>query len=183
MGRDPRESGVEHLTLGLHPAALSDDALLAQCETLRSRGGGPGGRHRNSTESRVVLRHKPTGVEASAGERRSQHDNLRVAVFRLRLALATEVREVRDAPAAPSALWLSRVRGGRIAVNPEHRDFPTLLAEAMDAIAACAWDVRAAAAHLGVSATQIVRFVGEHPAALVAVNRRRAELGLPALRR
>jgi hypothetical protein len=165
-----------------HPAALPDDALLAQCDVQRSRGGGPGGRHRNSTESRVVLRHKTTGVESHAGERRSQHDNLRVALGRLRLALATQVRELRDAPAPPSALWTSRVGGGRVSCSAEHRDFPRLLAEAMDVIAAELWDVRAAAEHLGVSSTQLVRFVAMHPAALVEVNRRRAERGLAGLR-
>jgi hypothetical protein len=165
-----------------HPAALPDAELLAQCDVERSRGGGPGGRHRNSTESRIVLRHRPTGVDGGASERRSQHENLAVAVRRLRLALATEVRELRDAPAPTSELWRSRVRGGRIAVNPEHRDYPTLLAEAMDAIAAELWDVRAAAEHLGVSSSQLVRFVADHPAALVEVNRRRAERGMAALR-
>ncbi len=166
----------------MHPAALPDDRLLAACDVRRSRGGGPGGRHRNSTESRVVLHHSATGVEGSAGERRDQHANLRVALFRLRLSLAVELREVRDAPAPPSELWLSRARGGRIAVNPEHRDFPPLLAEALDAIAAELWDVRAAAEHLCVSSTQLVRFVAMHPAALVEVNRRRAERGMAGLR-
>lgn len=166
----------------MHPAALPDDRLLAACDVLRSRGGGPGGRHRNSTESRVVLRHAATGVEASAGERRSQHENLREAVRRMRFALATEVRELRDAPVPPSALWVSRVRGGRIACAAGHRDFPTLLAETLDAIGAELWDVRAAAEHLGVSSSQLVRFVAMHPAALVELNRRRAERGMTPLR-
>jgi peptide chain release factor-like protein len=167
----------------LHPAALPDDALLAQCEVLRSRGSGPGGRHRNSTDSRVTLRHRPTRVEAAAGERRSQHDNRRVALFRLRLALATEVRTVLDRPVPPSELWLSRVRDRRISVNPAHRDFPALLAEALDVVAAELWDLHAAAEHLHVSPTQLVRFLSDHPPALVEVNRHRAERGMPALKR
>jgi hypothetical protein len=166
----------------MHPAALPDDVLLAQCEVQRSRGGGPGGRHRNSTESRVVLRHRALGVEASAGERRSQHENLAEALWRLRRTLAAEVREVRDAAAPPSELWTSRTRGGRIACNPEHRDFPALLAEAMDAIAAEGWDVRGAATVLGVSASQLVRFAAQHHPALEMINRHRAERSLPPLR-
>jgi hypothetical protein len=166
----------------VHPASLPDDRLLAECDVRRTKGGGPGGRHRNSTESRVVVRHKATGVESGAGERRSQHENLDVAVRRLRLALATEVRELRDAPAPPSALWIERVRGGRIVCSAAHRDFPTLLAEALDVVGAELWDVRAAAEHLGTTSTQLVRFVAMHPAALVEVNRRRAERGLAGLR-
>lgn len=165
----------------MHPSALPDDALLAQCDVRRSRGSGPGGRHRNSTESRVVLRHAASGAEVVAGERRSQHENLSVALGRMRLALAVAVRL--SAPrAAPSELWASRCRGGRISCNPEHRDFPALLAEALDAIAADAWEVRDASARLGVSATQLVRFVAECPEALANVNRERAARGRPPLR-
>lgn len=168
--------------MATHPAALSDDALLARCEVMRSRGSGPGGRHRNSTESRVVLRDRATGAEGTAGERRSQHDNLREALHRLRCALATDVRVPRDASAPPSALWLSRLRAGRVECNPAHRDFPALLADALDVCAAAEWDHRAAAETLRVSATQFVRFVALHKAALVELNRRRAERGLAALR-
>lgn len=165
-----------------HPAALSDAALLALSEVRRSRGGGPGGRHRNSTESRVVVRHVASGIEASAGERRSQHENLDVAVRRLRLALAVEVRVRRAGAASPSGLWRSRNRGGRVVCSAAHRDFPTLLAEALDALGAGGWDPRAAAALLGVSPTQLVRFVALHGPALASLNRRRAERGLPPLR-
>jgi hypothetical protein len=166
----------------MHPAALPEDALLARCIVQRSRGSGPGGRHRNSTESRVVVRHVDSGQEATAGERRSQHENLAVALARLRLRLATEHRAARLPGDAPSALWTSRCRGGHVACNPGHRDFPALLAEALDVAAGEAWDVRAAAGRLGVSPTQFVRFVALHPPALQAMNRERATRGLSPLR-
>lgn len=164
------------------PVLLSDDALLAACEVFRDRGSGPGGRHRNSTESRVTLRHRASGVEAHAGERRSQHENLAVAVFRLRCALAAALRTPRDPAARPSSLWISRTRGGRIACSPEHRDFPALLAEALDALSANGWDQRAAAVALGVTPTQLVRFIAVHREALDAAQRGRAALGLPPIR-
>lgn len=148
----------------------------------RTRGSGPGGRHRNSTDSRIVIRHTPTGVETHADERRSQHRNLDVAVARIRRALAAEVRTPRDPAAPPSALWTSRVRAARIVCSETHRDFPSLLAEALDVAAAHAWDVRAAAESLGVTPTQLVRFVAMHRPALDALNRGRAERGLPPMR-
>lgn len=166
----------------MHPAALSEEALLRDCDVERARGGGPGGRHRNSTESRIVLRHRPTGVDAHAGERRSQHENKDVAVGRLRLALAVAIRTELAVDAKASELWMSRVRGGRILCSAQHRDFPALLAEALDVAASVGWDPRPAASILRVTPTQFVRFVAMHPAALVEMNRRRAERGLQALR-
>jgi len=58
-------------------------------------------------------------------------------------------------------------------VNPEHNDFPALLAEALDQLAAYDFDLPGAAAHLGVSPTQLVRLVRLAPAALVALNEAR----------
>ena len=71
----------------------SDDALIAQCEVDRYRASGPGGQHRNKTESAVRLRHKLTGISAIGEDSRSQAENKVHAVRRLRAALALEVRE------------------------------------------------------------------------------------------
>ena len=71
----------------------SDDALIAQCEVDRYRASGPGGQHRNKTESAVRLRHKLTGISAIGEDSRSQSENKLHAVRRLRAALALEVRE------------------------------------------------------------------------------------------
>ena len=51
-----------------------------------------GGRENNKTSSAVVLTHTPTKVSAEGFERRSQHQNLRAAQRRLRVALALKVR-------------------------------------------------------------------------------------------
>ncbi len=52
------------------------------------RGSGPGGQHRNVTESGVRIRHLPTGIMVQASERRSQAQNRELAMERLRDALA-----------------------------------------------------------------------------------------------
>jgi protein subunit release factor B len=51
------------------------------------RGSGPGGQHRNVTESGVRIRHLPTGIVVQASERRSQAQNRELAMERLREAL------------------------------------------------------------------------------------------------
>ncbi len=67
---------------------LGDEALLAECEESFFVGGGPGGQHRNKTESGVRLHHRVTGVVVTATERRSQLQNRGAALERLRLRLA-----------------------------------------------------------------------------------------------
>lgn len=180
-----------------HPACLSDDALLSQCRVGTGRTGGPGGQNRNKVETLVELHHTPTGTEAHAGERRSQIENKRVALRRLRLLLAVGVRVgVPEGPVG-SELWRSRRKraprnatagsppksrwsgGGEgvLEVNPDHHDYPCLLAEALDVLHACGWDVKQASLRLNVSASQLVKLFKEHPPALKAVNEGRAKAG------
>ena len=163
----------------MHPAALPDDDLLSICNETRTRRGGPGGQHRNKVETAVVLQHRPTGLNAEANERRSQADNRRVALLRLRLRLAIEHREA--AAAEPSALWASRVRAEKLAISTEHRDYPTLVAEAFDQLAESGWQPALPAEKLGVSPSQLVKLLRRCPAAFVAFNRERAACGLRPL--
>lgn len=167
-----------------HPAALEPDALLADCEVQRTRGSGPGGQHRNKVSTAVRLTHRPTGVTVLASERRSQAQNQAVAVFRLRVKLAIAVRcpvGARGAGTVPSARWSARVRGGRLAINPGHADFPALLAEALDVLDAEGYDAAGSADALGVSTSQLVKLLRHEPAALEQVNAARAGRGLRVL--
>ncbi len=109
---------------------------------------------------------------------RSAESNRREAVRLLRLALAVEVRTTRS---APSPLWLSRARGGRLAVSARHADLPALIAEVLDALAAHGWDGAPAAAMLGVTASQLVKLLALHAPALVCWNDARAARGLRPL--
>ncbi len=167
-----------HLRAGPHPAAIPGEMLLKQCTTVKGRTSGPGGQHRNKVETKVTLTHTPTGVAAHAGERRSAMENKRVALFRLRLALAMQVRCAVPAGEARSALWLSRCTAeGRIACNPRHEDYPALLAEALDMIAAAKFEPDSAAIRLGCSTSQLIKLVKHHPPALESWNRARAARG------
>lgn len=165
-----------------HPACLEDEALLRQCRVSTGRTGGPGGQNRNKVETLVELEHEPSGIRAHASERRSQMENKRVALRRLRLALACEVRTGVPIGEIGSPLWKSRVKGGRIACNPDHEDFPSMLAEALDVIAACGWDPRKAGLRLECSASQLIKLAKDHPPALLAWNRAREDAGLHVLK-
>lgn len=164
-----------------HPADLDERELLKQCTLRRKRTSGPGGQHRNKVETAVVALHEPTGVQAEASERRSAAQNQEVALRRLRVRLAESVRTPRED--VPSALWKSRCsKAGRISVSDTNAAFPSLVAEALDCLAAAEWDVRAAADRLGCSTSQLVKLLANAPTGLRQLNDARAREGLKPLR-
>ncbi len=172
-----------------HPAALPSEKLLDECDVKFVRRSGPGGQHRNKVSTGVVLVHRPTGVKAEAAERRSQAENRAVALFRLRVNLALEIRRpVKEtAPSSllekgASPLWRSRCREGRIEINADHDDFPVLLAEALDLLAANDFDPRQVAETLGCSASQLIKLLKKEPHAMAEVNKERRQRELHLLR-
>jgi protein subunit release factor A len=81
------------------PVPADDDALLAECRVDTFRAGGKGGQHQNTTESGVRLVHRPTGVRVESRTERSQHQNRRRALARLREKLeALNHREAERVP-------------------------------------------------------------------------------------
>ena len=128
-----------------HPTQLDQGALLADCDVRRQRRSGPGGQHRNKVQTGVFLVHRATGIRGEATEKRSQQQNLHVAVERLRVNLALEIRQG-EIDHSPSQLWRSRLRNRRLVIRLTHRDFAILLAEALDVLAHYGWQPRPAAA-------------------------------------
>jgi hypothetical protein len=158
-----------------HPAAQSDEELLAACDLEFTRRSGPGGQHRNKVETAAILTHRPSGISAEASEERSQSENRRAALRRLRLKLAIGVRN--PLATAPSPLWHSRRQGTRISIATEHSDLPAILAEALDALAHHDYHHSPAAAWLGISGSQLISLLKQHPPALNVLNAKRIAAG------
>lgn len=155
---------------------------MAGCEVRRQRRSGPGGQHRNKVETAVVITHEKSGITGEASERRSQEENRQSAIFRLRLNLALAVRRATGTSTPASSLWKSRCVAGKISVNPQHQDFPALLAESLDVLAAQQMDVKAAAEQLDCTTSQLVKFLQREPRAFALVNAQRQASGLRPLK-
>jgi hypothetical protein len=133
----------------------SDDGLIAQCEVDRYRASGPGGQHRNKTESAVRLRHKPTGVSAIAEDSRSQGENKMYAVRRLRGAIALQVREPVELEGyTPSPRLAAMVAAGTAPLGAKTRltgEYWAAMAELLDLLVAGALEIGATAQRLGIT--------------------------------
>ncbi len=161
-----------------HPACLPIEALLKECQVRRQRRSGPGGQHRNKVETAVIITHVPTGVKGEASERRSQWQNQQVAVSRLRVNLAVGIR---TEPVEPCEVWRKRRSGNRIEINVKHDEFPSLLAHALNVLAAHEMNHQQAAAQLGISGSQLVGLLKKEPAALERLNQHRRQRGAAPL--
>lgn len=168
---------------GRHPASISGSELHKQCRITFGRGTGPGGQRRNKVETAVRITHLPTGIIAGASERRSQLQNRHTAERRLRLKLARQVRTTVDPRSyQPSERWQRRRQGSKMPVNPKTRDYPALLAEALDVIVAKGFDVGGAAGILGITMSQLARLIRHDRHTFALVNDGRTVRGLPALK-
>jgi hypothetical protein len=151
---------------------LADDALLRQCRREAYQASGPGGQKRNRVYSAVRLTHTPSGIAVTAAESRSAQRNLAIALHRLRRHIAMEVR---GAPLSPPVL-------ADLRLNPENPRHPRLLAAVADALHGCEFRIAEAAATLGLSTGQLVRFLARDPETWQRVNEQRHARGLPPLR-
>jgi hypothetical protein len=133
----------------------SDEHLIAQCEVDRYRASGPGGQHRNKTESAVRLRHRLSGVSAIGEDSRSQSENKHHAVRRLRSAIALEVREpVSVQNYVPSARLAALVAGGTAPLGAKTRqtgEYWAAIGELLDLLVAGNLEIAATAQRLGIT--------------------------------
>jgi hypothetical protein len=162
-----------------------DRFLLDECEIHRYRASGPGGQHRNKTESAVRLRH-PNGISAIAEDSRSQGENKAIALRRIREHFALEMREPIDlAIYAPSPRLAAMVAGGTQPLGEKTKQKPEYLvamAELLDLFAAVGAEVAALAHRLGVTTGAASKLVMHDDRVSKVANQMRSKHGLKPLR-
>jgi hypothetical protein len=144
---------------------LSDEALIRQCREERYKASGPGGQRRNKVQTANKLHHPLSGVSAQAHESRSLQENRTRAVHRLRERIAIEVRAPFElaSPELPSELIAQRGAGGKLSINRRNRAYPVVLATALDALKSAEGSYAKAAQALGITTSQLMRFLQDDP--------------------
>lgn len=161
--------------------SLSDAELERQCDRDHYRASGPGGQHRNKTDSAVRLRHRPTGLIVTATERRSQAENRVRAVKRLRDALAFEFRQpVTDD--AVAHFVSSHCATGRLSIPAKNPHFLPVIALVLDLLELHEGQLSVVANRLSVSTASISKLLACNSNAWQAAQRIRQAFRLSPLR-
>lgn len=164
----------------------TDEALIAQCEVDRYRASGPGGQHRNKTESAVRLRHKATGVTAIGEDSRSQSENKLHAVRRLRAAIALDVREPVDVESfIPSPRLAAFVAAGTAPLGAKTKltgEYWASIAELLDLVVANNLEIGTSAQRLGITTGALSKLLLHDEAVGRAINDLRRAKNMRPLR-
>src|ERR1043165_6293740 len=172
----------------MRTAALlaSDDALIAQCEVDRYRASGPGGQHRNKTESAIRLRHRLTSATAIGEDSRSQSENKLHAVRRLRAAIALTVREpVLVESFTPSPRLAALVAGGTAPLGKQTRltgEYWAGIGELLALLVANNLEIGTTAQRLGITTGALSKLLLHDEQVARTVNDLRRAKGMRPLR-
>jgi len=171
---------------------LSEKALLGQCDVNVHRSSGPGGQHRNKVSTAIRLHHRPTGITVQGYDSRSQLDNKRTALKRLRIKIACQLRRPVDPEKyAPPEVLRSCLftpgkgpprAGRRLQVGRKDRRFWPVAQCLLDLLAAHQGRLAAAAGALGITTSNLTSVLKDDRHLYVAAQAIRKSHGLGPLK-
>ena len=146
------------------------DELLRACSLKGYQGSGPGGQHRNKTNTGVHLSLQQYNLEIKSSESRSAKENKIHALHRMQMALALNVRE------EPPAVEM-KFPGSNGHIQPSNPQFPLFGAHVFDIMATKNGDTKAAAAAFGLSPSALVKILRQDKACAAKLQGNRVENG------
>ena len=168
-----------------NPSSLrfaTNEQILHDCRWEAFRASGPGGQKRNKTSSAIRLVHIPTSIAGIANESRSQADNRKSALRRLRHRIALELRDPIDADHFLPPKWFTELcPGGRLEVSRKSELYLPAMGLLLDVMAATGSSVSIAAKLLRLSTGNLVRFLQGDEKMMARVNEIRREKKLKPL--
>jgi len=158
--------------------ALSDDGLLELCTLSAYRASGPGGQHRNTTDSAVRLVFRDPEfpdieLVTTACEQRSQHRNRKIALQKMRLQVAMMLRE----DMTPEIEQVENLK-----IGMKDGRYPEIVARVFDALHVEGFQVGNAARSISQSTGKLIRFLARDSVLWAEVNRQRQLLNLHTLK-
>jgi len=146
---------------------LSDSDLLKECEVSAYKGSGPGGQHRNKTNSGVKLKISGS-LETYSCDDRSAHVNKLLALKKLRLKIALQIRE-KPAPQIPFPF-----PGANGKISQDNALYPQFIADVLDRIHFCQGDLSEAAKIWGLSKSALNKIILQDKKVLEAFQKIRS---------
>ncbi len=140
---------------------LEDDAMLKQCKEDPNKSGGPGGQRRNKVETALKLHHEASGASVHANNSRYLQRNRLSAVRHLRERIAIQSRAPFDleSPNVPDEFAAYIGPKGTLSINRKNASYPLIVATSLDALEAAGGSYAKAGKALGVTTSQLVKFL------------------------
>ena len=158
---------------------LDERDLNRQCQFRPYRSRGPGGQKRNKTSSAVRLLHPPSGLGSQCSDFRSQLENRRRALHRLRFKLAADLRTAVEWRGYEPPPWLERLKhDGHLTTNTHNPDYARIAAHALDVLDAVSARASVAAALIGVPVSNLMHVLQAEPTVHAAAHRIRQKHGV-----
>jgi len=155
---------------------MDDGALLAECVARGYQGSGPGGQHRNKTNSGVELTLNALNLEIRCCEDRSGQVNRLLALHRLRVKIALELR------CAPDPLPPFPFPGSNGRIQIANQQFARFWADILDRIDQHGGEIRPAAEAWGLSSSALVRIAFQEKAVIDNLQKLRIRYGKAPLK-
>jgi len=130
---------------------LSDAELLKLCEVQAYKGSGPGGQHRNKTNSGVKLRLGT--IESYSCDDRSAHINKILALKKLRMKIALQIRE------EPALQTPFAFPGSAGKISTDNKLYPEFISDILDRIKAANGDLSDAARMWNLSKSALNKII------------------------